>query len=83
MKPSALLLAAPAVLLSGCGLLSQTLSTVTSTAGGLVNTVTAPMHLADAPSAATEKAWQENTAALNRESAAKNDRRRTEAEHHD
>jgi hypothetical protein len=79
MKFRALLLAALAVLPTGCGFVGHTLGTVANAAGGLINTVTAPLHLADAPNAATEKAWREKTAALNRETAAKNDRSRTQA----
>ncbi|HEX2749640.1 MAG TPA: hypothetical protein VHM91_16640 [Verrucomicrobiales bacterium] len=79
MKLRILLLAAFAVLPTGCGFVGHTVGTVANAAGGLLNTVTAPLHLADAPDAATEKAWSERTAALNREDAAKNDRRRTQA----
>ncbi len=78
MKFTPLLLAALAVLPSGCGFVGKTLGTVTSAAGSLVNTVTSPLHLADKPDSATEKAWKEKTAALKREDAARHDRSRSQ-----
>jgi hypothetical protein len=81
MKLPALLLSVLALLPAGCGFVGKTLGTVASAAGGVINTVTAPLHLADVPGGSTEKekAWRERTTALNREDAAENDRRRTEA----
>lgn len=77
MKFRVLLPAAVALLFTGCGFVGKTLGTATNLVGSVINTVTAPLNLADQPDAKTEKAWRERTAALNREDAAKNDRRRT------
>ena len=80
MKLRHLLPAFLALPLCGCGFVGHTLGTVTSAAGGLIQTVTSPisglLHAADEGS---ERAWREKADAMKREkAAAQHDRRSTQ-----